>query len=100
MSEPVKEYPVKWSNDAKLELKAIFDHIKYKSLKNARLIRKRILDTSKSLKTMPERYEVYEPMRNIPGNYRVKEVSSYLVIYDVTETEVHVVKVMHFREQK
>lgn len=100
MEQPENVYVVKWSNDAKHELKSIFNYIKQNSLQNAKLVKNRILETSRSLRTMPERYEVYEPMRNIPGNYRVKEISSYLLIYDITPSEVHIVKIMHVREQK
>ncbi len=32
-------------------------------------------------------------MKNLPGNYRYKEVMSYLLIYDVTEKEVHIVRI-------
>lgn len=100
MEEDIKHYTVKWDNEAKKELKAIYDHLKYKSVRNAELVKQRIFTTSKGLKTLPERYEVYEPMRNIPGNYRYKEVSSYQIIYDVTESEVHIVKIAHRLEEK
>lgn len=95
MASEIKVFIVLWDNEAKMQLKAIHDHIKYQSEKNALLVVDSILETARSLKTMPERYEVYEPMKNIPGNYRFKEVSSYLLIYDVTDTEVHVVRVAH-----
>lgn len=100
MGEDIKQYIVKWDNEAKKELREIYGRIKYKSVQNAKLVKERILSTTKGLKTLPERYEVYEPMRNIPGNYHYKEVSSYLIIYDVTDTEVHIVKVVHRLEEK
>lgn len=98
MREGVQDYVVKWDDEAKLQLRLIYDQIKSKSKSNAKRVRKSILSTAGSLGTMPERYESYPPMKNIPGNFRFKEVSSHLVIYDVTETEVHIVKLAHKRK--
>ncbi|WP_162555596.1 type II toxin-antitoxin system RelE/ParE family toxin [Reichenbachiella versicolor] len=94
----IKEYIVKWDDEAKIELRYIYDHIKQQSETNAKQVRTEILKTARSLKNMPERYESYPPMERIPGNYRYKEIFSYLLIYDVTETEVHIVKLAHKRK--
>lgn len=75
MAEEIKDYIVIWDDDAKVQLRAIYDHIKYKSASNAKKVRTNILKAARSLKNMPERYEVYPPMQRIPGNFRIKEVS-------------------------
>jgi plasmid stabilization system protein ParE len=100
MEERTKEYLVKWDDEAKVQLKFIYDQIKYESESSAKKVIKNILDTARSLKIMPLRYEVYPPMKRIPGNFRFKEVDSHLLIYDVTETEVHIVKLAHKRVLK
>ncbi|NQZ74940.1 MAG: type II toxin-antitoxin system RelE/ParE family toxin [Ekhidna sp.] len=98
MGEEIKSYVVIWDDEAKVQLRALYDHIKYKSLANAKKVRTDILKTARSLKNMPERYEEYPPMKRIPGNFRFKEVASQLLIYDVTDTQVHIVKLAHKRE--
>lgn len=100
MSPKNEEFFVLWDDEAKIELKSIYDHIKYVSEANAREVVNRILATAESLKRMPERYEEYFPMKNLPGNYRFKEVASYILIYDVTDIEVHIVKLAHKRNLK
>lgn len=89
----LKKYSVKWDMGAKRQLRYLFDHIKYTSPDNAKLVKSKLLETARSLTTMPERYEAYPPMKNLPGNYRFKEVMSYLLIYDVSENEVQIVRI-------
>ncbi len=98
MEEEIKNYIVLWDDDAKVQLRAVYDHIKYKSESNAKKVRTDILKAAKHLKNMPERHEVYPPMKKIPGNFRFKEIASYMLIYDITDTEVHIVKLTHKRE--
>jgi plasmid stabilization system protein ParE len=98
MSQEDKIYIVKWDDEAKFQLRSIYDHIKIKSKSNAKQVRTRILMTARSLGTMPDRYALYPPMINIPGNFRYKKVSSHLIIYDVTDNEVQIVKLVHLRK--
>ncbi|WP_420582203.1 type II toxin-antitoxin system RelE/ParE family toxin [Reichenbachiella sp.] len=95
MTEQIKEYIVIWDDDAKMQLRKAYDHIKYQSASNAKKVRNGILKTARSLKNMPERYELYPPMKRIPGNFRFRETHSHLLIYDVTDSEVHIVKLIH-----
>ncbi len=88
---------VRWDEQASIELQDVFDSIKLDSPQNARQVVETLLDLADSLVNFPLKYpklELPEPSNRV---YRWVSKWSYKLIYEVTESEVRIVKVFNTR---
>ena len=91
----IKVEKVKWDNQAKADLKLIFEYIKLDSLQNAKKVINEIISHSKSIKFV-EQYQVDE----ILGEpYRRMIVRDYKIIYKIhSETEIRILQIFDSRQ--
>ena len=92
MQKPIK---ILWDDQAKEDLKLIFDFIKIKSLQGAKNVINDIVKQSKSIH-YTEQYQVDE----ILGEpYRRMIVRDFKIIYKVhSETEIHILQIFDTRQ--
>ncbi|MGL2964869.1 type II toxin-antitoxin system RelE/ParE family toxin [Flavobacterium sp. RSB2_4_14] len=92
MHKPIKIY---WDNQAKADLKLIFEFIKLKSLQGARNLVKDIVNQSKNIH-FTEQYQVDE----ILGEpFRRMIVRDYKIIYKIhSETEIRILQIFDSRQ--
>ena len=91
----VKKRRVIWSQNSKQELHEIYDHIKKDSLKNADKVRKTIVSATMNLPSHPKRYAVDKYKINNDGTFRAFQVFQYRIVYQVTETDIIILRVRH-----
>ncbi len=92
MQKPITIY---WDNEAKADLKLIFEFIKIKSIQGAKNVVKDIVIQSKNIH-YPEQYQVDE----ILGEpYRRMVVRDYKIIYKVhSDTEIRILQIFDSRQ--
>lgn len=64
----MKEYRVIWDDKAKSELKEIYEYLRRENVHRAALkVREELVKTARSLRTMPEKFKVYEYTDKVQG---------------------------------
>ena len=90
-----KHYRVIIPETAKESLREIVEYIKKDSPSAALKVRKKLIDTAKSLKELPERFSSEVYLMDKPGNYRSVAQWHYKIIYKILDDEVLVLRFMH-----
>ena len=80
---------------AKESLHDIIEYIKKDSSAAAVKVRKKLIETAKSLKELPERFSREEYLLDKPGNYRSVTQWHYKIVYKVLNDEVLILRFMH-----
>lgn len=80
---------------AKESLREIIENIKKDSPLAAIKVRRKLIDTAKSLEELPERFSQEEYLRDKPGNYRSVTQWHFKIIYKVLSDEVLILRFMH-----
>jgi addiction module RelE/StbE family toxin len=92
MQKPITIY---WDNEAKSDLKLIFEFIKIKSIQGAKNVVKDIVKQSKNIH-YPEQYQVDEI---IGEPYRRMVVRDYKIIYKIhSEKEIRILQIFDTRQ--
>ena len=93
----IKVEKVKWDNQAKADLKLIFEYIKLDSLQNAKKVINEIVSHSKSIKFV-EQYQVDEFLGE---PYRRMIISHYKIVYKIhSETEIRILQIFDTRQNQ
>ncbi|GBE02808.1 toxin RelE2 [bacterium BMS3Bbin06] len=87
------DYKVVWSPEAIEDLLSIAEYIERDSEFYARAVVIKILDVSRSIKNLPSRGRVVPEVGD--DNIRELFVYSYRVIYQIQESEILIVAVIH-----
>lgn len=90
-----KYYRVIIPPTAKESLRDIIEYIKRDSPSAAIKVRKKLIETVKSLKELPKRYSSEVYLKDKPGNYRSVTQWHYKIIYKVLDDEVLILRFMH-----
>ena len=90
-----KHYRVVIPPSAKESLYDIIEHIKKDSPIAATKVRKKLIDTAKSLKELPERFSREEYLLGKPGNYRSVALWHYKIVYKILDDEVVLLRFIH-----
>ena len=91
----VKKRRLIWPYDPKQQLRAAYNHIKKDSLKNADKVRKAIVQATLELREYPNKHAADKYKVNNDGTFRAFELYHYRIAYQVTETEVVILRVRH-----
>ncbi len=92
MQEPIK---IIWDNQAKADLRLIFEFVKLKSVQGARNVINDILSQSKNIH-FTEQYQVDEFLGE---PYRRKVVRDYKIIYKIhSKTEIRILQIFDTRQ--
>ena len=86
---------VVWRKGALDHLNKNYNHIKKDSLQSARKVRDTIFDMTDALKDHPTMYPLDMYRKNNRGGIRAFEKFSLRVSYQVTETEIRIIRVRH-----
>lgn len=90
---------VVWRKLALKQLKEAYDYIKKDSLKSAISIRKEIFDATKKLTENPEIHPLDRYRTNNDGSFRAFEVYSYRIAYQITTSEIRILRVRHTKRE-
>ena len=80
---------------AKESLHDVIEYIKKDSPSAASKVRKKLIETAKSLKELPERFSREENLFEMHGNYRSVTQWHFKIIYKVLDDEVLILRFMH-----
>lgn len=84
-----------WSDEARLQLRTAYNHIKKDAPQNARKVRSDIVSITGSLPVNPGKYPPDKYKLSNDGSYRVFEKHKYRVVYRVLEKEIRILRVRH-----
>ena len=93
MTLPVRK--VRWSDEAKRQLKSAHEYIKKDSAKNAAKVRDEITAVTRKLPIQPEIYSLDKYKTENDGSYRAFEKHRYRVAYRVLLTEIWILRIRH-----
>ena len=90
-------YRVQLTDEAKMDLRGIYEYIAYTLLEPwiARNVKQRILAGLKSLNQMPERYPVYQDEPWKSRGLRRINIGNYSGFYLVTEKSVQIIRILY-----
>jgi len=86
---------VNWSNEAKRQLKSLYNYIKKDWVKNASKVRNDLTAITRKLPLYPEIYSLDKYKTNNDSSYRAFEKHHYHVAYRVTATEILILRIRH-----
>lgn len=86
---------VVWRKGALAYLNKQYNYIKKDSLQSAQKVRDSIFEITDSLAKNPEIYPLDKYRKNNKGNIRAFEKYSLRVAYQVTKTEIRIIRVRH-----
>ncbi|EZH71283.1 hypothetical protein ATO12_11005 [Aquimarina atlantica] len=84
-----------WRKGALDHLNKNYNHIKKDSLQSANKVRDTIFDMAEALKDQPTIYPLDKYRKNNKGDIRAFEKFSLRVAYQVTKTEIRIIRVRH-----
>ncbi|QXP80351.1 MULTISPECIES: type II toxin-antitoxin system RelE/ParE family toxin [Winogradskyella] len=90
---------VVWRKLALKQLKEAYVYVKKDSLKSAISLRKEIFDTTEKLSKNPKIYPLDKYRTNNDGSFRAFEVYSYRIAYQITISEVRILRVQHTKRE-
>jgi plasmid stabilization system protein ParE len=82
-----------WTNTAKMQLKAIYEYYKIKSIQGAKTIKDEMLNTTKSIR-FAEQYQRDE----IEPEYRKIIVRDYKILYLVEDNMVYIARIFNTKQ--
>lgn len=88
-----------WRKLALKKLHKVYQYIKKESLQSAKKVRDEIFDTAEKLKHSPEIYPLDKYRKNNDGTMRAFEVYSYRVAYQITKSEIRILRVRHTKRE-
>ena len=88
-----------WWKLALLQLKEAFDYIKKDSLQSAENVRNTIFSATDNLKYNPEIYPLDKYRKNNDGTFRAFEIYSYRIAYQITKSEIRILRVRHTKQE-
>ena len=91
----VKRFSVIWDPIAISELKDIYSYIHRNSPQSSIIVRDELIRTVRGLRTMPRKFHVYEYANSSLGEYRSVVRWSYRIVYEIIDSKVHVVRIIH-----
>jgi len=86
-----------WPAIAKQQLRNAYDHIKEDSPKNAYKVRNAIVAATMALREHPNKYTADKYKTDNDGTFRSFEIYHYRIAYQVTKTEIIILRVRHTR---
>lgn len=86
---------VVWSNDARQQLRAVYNYIKKDSIQNAKKVRSDIVNITNNLSKNPARYALDKYRRNNDGSYRAFEKHKYRIAYRLFYNEIRILRIRH-----
>jgi addiction module RelE/StbE family toxin len=84
-----------WSDIAKKQLKEAYRHIQKDSEKNAKMVRSRILESSRLLCNGFEIYKADELKSENKGNYRAYIIYNYRITYKIESERIEILRIRH-----
>jgi addiction module RelE/StbE family toxin len=90
-----KPYKVIWSDTAKEQLNEAYHYIKKESEKNAKIVRTRILESTRILSTGKEIYKADQLKSENKGNYRAYVIYNYRITYKIESGRIEILRVRH-----
>lgn len=90
---------VVWRKIALIQLNKAYEFIEKDSLKSAKKVRDTIFDKAESLKQNPEIYPLDKFRNNNDGSIRAFEIYNYRVAYQVTKSEIRILRVRHTKRE-
>lgn len=90
-----KYYRVVIPPTAKESLRDIIEYIKKDSPIAAIKVRKKLIETAKSLNELPERFSKEEYLSDKEGNYRSITQWHYKIVYKILSEEVVILRFIH-----
>ena len=88
-----------WRKLALKQLNKVYNYIKKESLQSAKKVREEIFDTAENLKHNPEMYPLDKYRKNNNGTIRAFEVYSYRISYQITTSEIRILRVRHTKRE-
>lgn len=82
-----------WAKNARLQLKEIISFIKKDSVQNAENVRNEIFNSTKQIPAHPTKFPVDKYKKNNKGNFRAYEIFHCRISYEITETQINIVRV-------
>ena len=90
---------VVWRKLALNQLNKIYKYVKKESELSAKKVVKDIFDTADKLKDNSEIHPLDKYRKNNDGTIRAFEVYSYRVVYQVTKSEIRILRVRHTKRE-
>lgn len=90
---------VVWRKLALKQFNKVYNYIKEESLSSAKKVRDEIFDTAENLKNHPEMYPLDKYRKNNDGTIRAFEVYSYRIAYQITKSEIRILRVRHTKRE-
>ena len=90
---------VVWRKLALKQLNKAYNYIKKESLQSAKKVREEIFDKAENLKHNPEIYPLDKYRKNNDGTIRAFEVYSYRIAYQITKSEIRILRVRHTKRE-
>ena len=91
----MKKFRAIWDPIAVAELKDIFEYIRRHSPQSALIVRYELIQTVRRLRSMPRKFQVYEYANPSLGEYRSVVRWSYRIIYEIMDSDIHIVRIIH-----
>ena len=84
-----------WNENAKKELKKIYEYILKDSSQNALKVRQKIIEHILSLLANPEKHPLDKYKINNDGTWRAFEIYHYRISYRVNKEQIRVIRLRH-----
>lgn len=88
-----------WSKKARNSLKEHYDNIAIDSKSAAKRVKAEIFRAAKEIPPYAEKYQIDEYYPNNPGNIRRFFRWSYRIVYQVNETTIDILNVIHTSQE-
>lgn len=86
---------IKWSYQAILQLKGIYNYIRVDSLSNARKVRAEIVSTALQTCKYPEKNPLDKDKEDNDGSYRCFVLHNYRISYKIDLDKISVLRIRH-----
>lgn len=84
-----------WDEEARLQLRSLFDYIKTDSPRSAQKVSEDIVRIIRKLPSQPESNPADKYKLNNDGTYRAFEKHHYRVAYRIKEKEIRILRIRH-----
>ncbi len=90
-----KKIEIVWSSEASYSFVEILEYLSSKSMSAVDIVGNSILDEIENLSKNPFVHPADRFKNNRSGNFRACVVYSYRISYQVTDSEIHVLRIRH-----
>lgn len=94
-----KAYTVIWSDMAKEQLHEAYTHIKKDSEQNAKMLRQKIIASTRILSIATEIYKTDELKIDNKGNFRAYVIYNYRITYKIESGRIEILRVRHISRE-